>query len=44
VVTQWRNLTGNDLGQLTDLQKWTVVWPAEYRTGDLIYPYEAAKK
>jgi branched-chain amino acid transport system substrate-binding protein len=44
LVTQWRNLTGNDLGQLTDLQKWTVVWPSEYRSGDLIYPYEAAKK
>jgi branched-chain amino acid transport system substrate-binding protein len=44
VVTQWRNLTGNDLGQLTDLQKWSVVWPAEYRNADLVYPYEAAKK
>jgi branched-chain amino acid transport system substrate-binding protein len=44
IVTQWQNLTGNDLGQLTDLKKWVVVWPPEHRNGDLLYPYSAAKK
>ncbi len=44
VVTQWQNLTGNDLGQLTDLKNWVVVWPPEHKTGNLIYPYGAAKK
>jgi branched-chain amino acid transport system substrate-binding protein len=43
VVTQWQNLTGNDLGQLTNPKNWVVVWPAEHKTGNLVYPYSAAK-
>jgi len=44
VVTQWQNVTGNDLGQVTDLKKWVVVWPPEHKTGNMIYPFEAARK
>ncbi len=44
IVTQWQNLTGNDLGQLTDAKKWVVVWPPEHKNGELVYPYSAAKK
>jgi branched-chain amino acid transport system substrate-binding protein len=44
MVTQWQNLTGNDLGQLTNMKNWTIVWPPEYKTGDFVYPYSAAKK
>jgi branched-chain amino acid transport system substrate-binding protein len=44
IVTQWQNLSGNDLQQLTDPKKWVVVWPPEHKNGDLIYPYGAAKK
>src|SRR6202142_1718567 len=44
LVSQWRNLTANDLGQLTDPKKWVLVWPPEHKTGELIYPYSAAKK
>jgi branched-chain amino acid transport system substrate-binding protein len=44
LVSQWRNLTGNDLGQLTDPKNWVLVWPPEHKTGDVIYPYGAAKK
>jgi branched-chain amino acid transport system substrate-binding protein len=44
IVTQWQNLTGNDLGQLTDSKKWVVVWPPEHKNGDLVYPYSATKK
>ncbi len=44
VVTQWQNVTGNDLGQVTDLKKWVVVWPPEHKTGNLIYPFESARK
>jgi branched-chain amino acid transport system substrate-binding protein len=44
LVSQWRGLTGNDLGQLTDPKKWVLVWPPEYKTGEFIYPYSAAKK
>jgi branched-chain amino acid transport system substrate-binding protein len=44
LVSQWRNLTANDLGQLTDPKKWVLVWPPEHKTGEFIYPYSAAKK
>jgi branched-chain amino acid transport system substrate-binding protein len=44
VVTQWQNVTGNDLGQVTDLKKWVVVWPPEHKTGNMIYPFESARK
>jgi branched-chain amino acid transport system substrate-binding protein len=44
IVTQWQHLTGNDVAQLTDPKKWVVVWPAEHKNGDLIYPYNAAKQ
>lgn len=43
VVTQWQNVTGNDLGQLTDPKRWVVVWPPEHKSGDLVYPYQARK-
>jgi branched-chain amino acid transport system substrate-binding protein len=43
IVTQWQNLTGNDLAQITDPKKWVVVWPAEHKNGDLVYPYSAGK-
>jgi branched-chain amino acid transport system substrate-binding protein len=44
LVSQWRDLTGNDFGQLTDPKKWVLVWPPEHKTGNFIYPYSAAKK
>jgi branched-chain amino acid transport system substrate-binding protein len=44
LVSQWRDLTGNDVGQLTDPKKWVLVWPPEHKTGEFIYPYSAAKK
>jgi len=44
LVSQWRGLTGNDLSQLTDPKNWALVWPAEHKTGEFIYPYSAAKK
>ena len=44
LLTQWQGVTGNELSQITDLKKWIVVWPPEYKTGDLIYPFAAARK
>jgi branched-chain amino acid transport system substrate-binding protein len=44
VFTQFRNVTGNDLGQFKDPAKEVILWPAQYKTGDIIYPYEEAKK
>jgi branched-chain amino acid transport system substrate-binding protein len=44
LVTQWQHLEGNDLAQLTDLSKWVVLWPPQHKTGELIYPFSAARK
>src|SRR5262249_42105395 len=44
LVTQWQNLTSGDLAQLVDPKKWVVVWPPEHKTGEVIYPYAAARR
>jgi branched-chain amino acid transport system substrate-binding protein len=41
---QFRNITGNDIEQFRDPQKTGILTPAEYKTGDVIYPYSAAQK
>ncbi len=40
IMTQWRNLTGNSLDQLNNLANWTIVWPPEHKSADIIYPYQ----
>jgi branched-chain amino acid transport system substrate-binding protein len=42
--TQFQHVTGNSLDQFKDTTHEVVVWPNEYKTGDLIYPYAEAKK
>ena len=43
--TQFQGVTGNDLGQFRDTaQHQVILWPAEYKTGSIIYPYEDARK
>jgi hypothetical protein len=32
------------MDELNDPKKWVVVWPAEHKTGDLIYPFADAGK
>jgi len=45
VFTQFQNITGNDLDQFRDNTKQVILWPKEYKTGNVIYPYsEAIKK
>ena len=44
VFSQWQHLTGNDLGQLQDPKHEVVVWPAAFKTGNLIFPYAAAQQ
>ena len=44
VFSQWQHLTGNDLDQLQDPKHDVVVWPAAYKTGNLIFPYTEAQK
>jgi branched-chain amino acid transport system substrate-binding protein len=40
---QFQHIKGNDLGQFKDLSTQVVIVPAQYKSGDLIYPYEMAK-
>jgi len=40
---QFRNIKSHDLAEFKDISTQVVVWPAEYESGTLIYPYEKAK-
>ncbi|MGA8079836.1 MAG: amino acid ABC transporter substrate-binding protein [Xanthobacteraceae bacterium] len=42
--TQFQHVTGNSMDQFKDTAHENIVWPKEYKTGDLIYPYADAKK
>jgi branched-chain amino acid transport system substrate-binding protein len=44
IVTQWQHVSGNDLAQFTDMRHEVILWPPEYKTGNLIYPYTDARK
>jgi branched-chain amino acid transport system substrate-binding protein len=40
---QFQHIKGNDIGQFKDISTQVVVTPAEYKSGDVIYPYADAK-
>jgi branched-chain amino acid transport system substrate-binding protein len=40
---QYRNIRGDDIAQFGDMSTQVVVAPAEYASGEVIYPYERAK-
>jgi branched-chain amino acid transport system substrate-binding protein len=40
---QFQHIKGNDVAQFKDLSTQVVVAPAQYKSGDVIYPYEKAK-
>ncbi len=42
--TQFQGVSGNDINQFRDTTHQVIVWPAEYKTGNVIYPYQDAKK
>ncbi|HXS38901.1 MAG TPA: amino acid ABC transporter substrate-binding protein [Stellaceae bacterium] len=44
VFTQFQGVTGNSIDQFRDTKKEVVVWPPQYATGKLIYPFAAARK
>jgi branched-chain amino acid transport system substrate-binding protein len=44
VAVQFHDIKGDDLQPFKDLSVVTIVGPPEYKTGDVIYPYEKAKK
>ncbi|HXP30423.1 MAG TPA: amino acid ABC transporter substrate-binding protein [Stellaceae bacterium] len=44
LVSQFQHVTGNDPGQFKDMTKQVIVWPPEYKSGNLIWPYTEALK
>jgi branched-chain amino acid transport system substrate-binding protein len=40
---QFQNIKSDDLAQFKDMSTQVVVWPAQYESGNFIYPYEKAK-
>jgi branched-chain amino acid transport system substrate-binding protein len=42
--TQFRGVTGNTLDQFRDPAKEVILWPEQYKTGTIVYPYAEAKK
>ena len=44
LFTQFQDIAPNDVEQFRDGRKQPILWPAEYRTGKLIYPYAEARK
>jgi len=43
VFTQFQNVAPGDFEQFADGKKQPVLWPAQFKTGDMIYPYAAAR-
>jgi hypothetical protein len=41
---QFHDIKSGDLQPFKDLSVVTIVGPKEYKTGDVIYPYERAKR
>jgi len=41
--TQFQNVAPNDLEQFRDGSKQIILWPREYKTGEIVYPYAKAK-
>jgi branched-chain amino acid transport system substrate-binding protein len=44
LFTQFQNVTPNDLEQFRAGSKQVILWPSEYKTGNMIYPYGEARK
>jgi branched-chain amino acid transport system substrate-binding protein len=42
--TQFQHVTSNSMDEFRDTTHEVIVWPDEYKTGTLIYPYAEAKK
>jgi branched-chain amino acid transport system substrate-binding protein len=44
LFTQFQSVTPNDLEQFRAGSKQVILWPSEYKTGNMIYPYSEARK
>jgi branched-chain amino acid transport system substrate-binding protein len=43
LAVQFQGLSGNGVEQFTDPKKEVILWPAKYKTGNIIYPYDPKK-
>lgn len=44
LMVQYQHLSGNDIDQFKDGKNPIILWPDKYKDGDVIYPYDAARK
>jgi branched-chain amino acid transport system substrate-binding protein len=44
VYSQFQNVIGNDIEQFRDTSRQVILLPAQYKTGEIIYPYENARR
>lgn len=44
VFTQFQHVAGHDVDQFRDVRHEVILYPTQYKTGDIIYPYTAAKE
>ena len=43
LMVQYQHVAGNDIDQFRDAKNPIIVWPAKFKDGDVIYPYDAAR-
>ena len=43
ICIQFQGITGSDLAQFKDFKRQVVVYPRDYKTGNLVYPFEKAE-
>jgi branched-chain amino acid transport system substrate-binding protein len=43
LIVQCQNIRGNGLDQFRDLSTQVILAPSQFKSGDMIYPYERAK-
>jgi len=44
LFTQFQDVAPGDAEQFADGKKQPILWPPEFRTGSMIYPYSEARK
>ncbi len=44
LFVQYRNIQGNDVGQFRQAGKQVILYPPEFKSGDLVYPYSEIKR
>ena len=44
LLVQFQNIKGNTVDEFRDLSTEVLLYPSQYKSGNVIYPYENAKK